>query len=37
MTIPEFTAKLPKRPKRVLINAYHDVLALESVSSEVKR
>lgn len=29
---PEFSVKLPKRPKRVLINANHDVLASESAS-----
>jgi carboxypeptidase family protein/peptidase M1-like protein len=29
----EFQVKLPQRPKRVLINYYHDVLASESVSS----
>jgi aminopeptidase N len=29
---PEFKVKLPTKPKRVLINAWHDVLAYESVS-----
>ncbi len=32
-TTDEFQVKLPKRPKRVLINYHHDVLATESVSS----
>ena len=31
---PEFKVKLPQKPKRVLINAYHDVLSMESVSQE---
>ena len=31
-TSQEYSIKLPKRPKRVLINAYHDVLALTSES-----
>jgi len=30
-TTPEFKVKLPKKPKRVLLNAHHDVLAAESV------
>ena len=30
----EFQVLLPKRPRKVLINAYHDVLAHDSVSSE---
>jgi hypothetical protein len=33
-TTPEFTVRLPQKPKRVLINAYHDVLSTESVSQE---
>ena len=33
LTTPEFQVKLPQRPKRVLINAHHDVLASESVSN----
>jgi hypothetical protein len=33
-TTPEFKVKLPQKPKRVLINAYHDVLSMESVSQE---
>ncbi|MGH9840984.1 MAG: carboxypeptidase regulatory-like domain-containing protein [Blastocatellia bacterium] len=32
-TTPEFQVKLPQKPKRVLINYHHDVLAVESVSS----
>jgi hypothetical protein len=32
-TSKEFEVKLPQRPKRVLINYHHDVLALESISS----
>ncbi|MBO0800850.1 MAG: hypothetical protein J2P31_18690, partial [Blastocatellia bacterium] len=32
-TATEFQVKLPQRPKRVLINYYHDVLASESVSN----
>lgn len=31
-TTPEFKVMLPKKPKRVLINAYCDVLAVESAS-----
>jgi hypothetical protein len=31
-TTPEFSVKLPKRPKRVLINYHHDVLASASES-----
>ncbi|HZS03764.1 MAG TPA: carboxypeptidase regulatory-like domain-containing protein [Blastocatellia bacterium] len=33
MTTPEFQVMLPQKPKRVLINAYHDILAVESVSN----
>lgn len=33
-TTPEFTVRLPQKPKRVLINAYHDVLSTESVSEQ---
>jgi aminopeptidase N len=33
-TTPEFKVKLPQKPKRVLINAFHDVLSMESVSQE---
>lgn len=32
-TTPEFKVKLPERPKRVLINYHHDILAVESVSA----
>ncbi|HXG67612.1 MAG TPA: carboxypeptidase regulatory-like domain-containing protein [Blastocatellia bacterium] len=31
-TSQEIKVRLPQKPKRVLINAYHDVLAVESVS-----
>lgn len=31
-TTSEFKVRLPQRPKRVVVNAFHDVLALESVS-----
>ncbi|HXG91134.1 MAG TPA: carboxypeptidase regulatory-like domain-containing protein [Blastocatellia bacterium] len=30
----EFQVKLPQKPKRVLVNAYHDVLAYESTSAQ---
>ncbi|MFY9555686.1 MAG: carboxypeptidase regulatory-like domain-containing protein [Blastocatellia bacterium] len=33
-TTPEFKVKLPQRPKRVVLNAFHDVLALESISEQ---
>lgn len=32
-TTPEFQVMLPQKPKRVLINAWQDVLAIESVSN----
>jgi hypothetical protein len=32
ITVP-LEVQLPQRPKRVLVNAYHDILAVESVSS----
>ncbi len=32
---PEFKVMLPQRPQRVLINAFHDILAKESVSNEL--
>jgi hypothetical protein len=35
-TTPEFKVHLPKKPKRVLINYYNDVLAQESVAVEKK-
>ncbi len=31
-TIPEFQVKLPQKPRRVVINYHHDVLATESLS-----
>jgi hypothetical protein len=34
-TMPEFEFKLPKKPKRVLVNALQDVLAVESTSKEI--
>jgi hypothetical protein len=33
-TTREFQVKLPQKPKRVLINAFHDVLASESISEQ---
>jgi len=33
-TTPEFKVMLPQKPKRVLINAFHDVLAAESISAQ---
>jgi hypothetical protein len=33
-TTQEFKVKLAQKPKRVLINAFHDVLSIESVSQE---
>ena len=33
MTTDEFQVKLPERPKRVMINYHHDILAHESVSA----
>jgi aminopeptidase N len=33
-TTPELKIRLPQRPKRVVLNAFHDVLALESVSQQ---
>ena len=32
----EFQVRLPQKPKRVLVNAFHDVLASESVSEQQK-
>jgi hypothetical protein len=32
-TAPEFKVILPKKPKRVILNAHHDILAAESVVS----
>jgi hypothetical protein len=33
-TTPEFKVKLPQKPKRVLVNAFHDVLSTEDVSQQ---
>ncbi len=33
-TSPEFKVLLPKKPKRVLLNAHHDILAAETVVTE---
>jgi hypothetical protein len=33
-TTREFQVKLPQKPKRVLINAFHDILASESISEQ---
>ena len=33
-TTKEFGVKLPQRPKRVAINVFHDVLALETVNEQ---
>ncbi len=30
-TCPEFKITLPRKPKRVLLNAYHDILNAENV------
>ena len=30
----EFQVRLPQKPKRVVINAFHDVLASESISDQ---
>jgi hypothetical protein len=35
MTSNEFKLRLPKKPKRVLLNANHDVLAAETVVKEM--
>lgn len=32
----EFQVRLPQKPKRVLLNAYNDVLASESISEQQK-
>jgi hypothetical protein len=34
-TMPDFEFKLPKKPKRVLVNAMQDVLAVENTSKEI--
>ena len=33
-TTKEITVKLPQKPRRVVLNAFHDILALESVSEQ---
>jgi hypothetical protein len=33
-TTPEFKVKLPQKQKRVLVNAFHDVLSTEDVSQQ---
>jgi hypothetical protein len=33
MTTEEFAVKLPEKPRRVLINYHHDILATESLSA----
>lgn len=33
-TTPEFKVMLPQKPKRVVINAFHDVLATDSISEQ---
>jgi hypothetical protein len=35
MTTPEILINLPKRPKRVLLSANHDVLAAETIVKEI--
>jgi hypothetical protein len=35
-TSSEVKVNLPKKPKRVVLNAYHDVLAAEAVVKEVQ-
>jgi hypothetical protein len=35
MTTQEMTIDLPKRPKRVLLSANHDVLAAETIVKEI--
>jgi hypothetical protein len=35
MTAPEIVANMPKKPKRVLLNANHDVLAAENTVKEI--
>jgi hypothetical protein len=32
-TSPEFKVIIPKKPKRVILNAHHDILTAESVVS----
>jgi carboxypeptidase family protein/peptidase M1-like protein len=33
-TTPEFKVKLPQKPKRVALNAFHDILAVETVGEQ---
>jgi hypothetical protein len=35
MTTAEFSVDLPKKPKRVMLNANHDVLAAEAIVKEI--
>ena len=35
VTTPEISVDLPKKPKRVLLNANHDILAAETVVKEI--
>jgi hypothetical protein len=35
MTTPEILIDLPKRPKRVLLSANHDVLAAQTIVKEM--
>jgi hypothetical protein len=35
MTAPEIAVNLPRKPKRVLLNANHDVLAAENTVKEI--
>jgi hypothetical protein len=35
VTTPEFSLDLPKKPKRVLLNANHDILAAETIAKEI--
>ena len=36
MTSPELLIDVPKKPKRVLLNANHDVLAAETIVKEIQ-
>jgi hypothetical protein len=35
-TTPEFKVRLPKKPRRIMINHFHDVLAHSSETEQVK-
>ena len=35
-TLPELEVILPRMPKRVMVNAMHDVLAVENISQQIK-